>query len=98
MDVVQRPRENALGRTNRGRKMSLLEVVPLTEADAEAAGTGGADRVEMVVDVQAGGLSPDPRMVAGMLLGRASAHAALVRQWRAPVDASPCPRAPADPE
>jgi copper homeostasis protein CutC len=78
--------------------MSLLEVVALTEADADAAEAGGAGRVEIVADVQAGGLSLDPRMVAGMLLRRAAAHAALVRRWRALVDASPCPRAPADPE
>jgi hypothetical protein len=45
--------------------MSLLEVVALTEADADAAEAGGAGRVEIVADVQAGGLSLDPRMVAG---------------------------------
>jgi copper homeostasis protein CutC len=43
--------------------MSLLEVMALTRADAEAAEAGGADRVEVVADVQSGGLSPDPRVV-----------------------------------
>ncbi|WP_329257868.1 hypothetical protein OG417_19605 [Actinoallomurus sp. NBC_01490] len=46
--------------------MSLLEVITQTEADAEAAEEGGADRVEVVADLRAGGLSPDPRVVAGM--------------------------------
>jgi copper homeostasis protein len=46
--------------------MSLLEVITQTEADAEAAEAGGADRVEVVADIRAGGLSPDPRVVAGM--------------------------------
>lgn len=46
--------------------MSLLEVITQTEADAEAAEAGGADRIEVVADVRAGGLSPDPRTVAGM--------------------------------
>lgn len=46
--------------------MSMLEVVAQTEADAEAAEAGGADRIEVVADVRAGGLSPDPRTVAGM--------------------------------
>jgi copper homeostasis protein len=46
--------------------MSLLEVITQTEADAEAAEAGGADRVEIVADIRAGGLSPDPRTVAGM--------------------------------
>ena len=46
--------------------MSLLEVITQTEADAEAAEQGGADRIEVVADVRAGGLSPDPRTVAGI--------------------------------
>jgi copper homeostasis protein CutC len=46
--------------------MSLLEVIVQTAADAEAAEEGGADRVEVVADVRAGGLSPDPRTVAGI--------------------------------
>jgi copper homeostasis protein CutC len=46
--------------------MSLLEVIAVSEADAIAAETGGADRVEIVADLQSGGLSPDPRLVARM--------------------------------
>jgi copper homeostasis protein CutC len=46
--------------------MSLLEVIAQTEADAEAAEEGGADRIEVVADVRAGGLSPDPRTVAAV--------------------------------
>lgn len=46
--------------------MSLLEVIVQTEVDAEAAEIGGADRIEVVADVRTGGLSPDPRAVAGM--------------------------------
>lgn len=46
--------------------MSLLEVIALTEADAEAAETGGADRLEIVADPHVGGLSPDPAVVARM--------------------------------
>lgn len=46
--------------------MSLLEVMALTEADAEAAEAGGADRVVLVADAQSGGLSPDPRAVAAV--------------------------------
>jgi copper homeostasis protein CutC len=49
--------------------MSLLEVIAQTAADAEAAEAGGADRLEVVADLRAGdagGLSPDPRVVAGM--------------------------------
>jgi copper homeostasis protein CutC len=46
--------------------MALLEVITQTEADAEAAEEGGADRVEVVADLRAGGLSPDPRVVAGV--------------------------------
>jgi copper homeostasis protein CutC len=46
--------------------MSLLEVVAMNEVDAEAAETGGADRIVAVADRQSGGLSPDPKTVAGM--------------------------------
>ncbi|MCW2864968.1 MAG: CutC family protein [Actinoallomurus sp.] len=46
--------------------MSLLEVITQTQADAEAAEAGYADRIEVVADVRAGGLSPDPRVVAGL--------------------------------
>lgn len=46
--------------------MSLLEVIAQTVADAEAAEAGGADRIEVVADIQTGGLSPDPDVVAGM--------------------------------
>lgn len=46
--------------------MSLLEVIALTAADAEAAQAGGADRLEVVADMAADGLTPDPRVVAGM--------------------------------
>ncbi len=46
--------------------MSLLEVIAVSEADAVAAETGGADRVEIVADLQSGGLSPDPRLVERM--------------------------------
>src|SRR3954468_17627996 len=63
-------RENALVRRETGgqpgRKMSLLEVITQTVADVEAAEDGGADRVEVLADVRAGGLSPDPRTVAGI--------------------------------
>ncbi|MFC9976103.1 copper homeostasis protein CutC [Spirillospora sp. NPDC127200] len=46
--------------------MSLLEVIALTAADARAAEQGGADRVEVVADMAADGLTPDPEVVAGM--------------------------------
>ncbi|MEV5752893.1 copper homeostasis protein CutC [Actinoallomurus sp. NPDC052308] len=46
--------------------MSLLEVVAMNEVDAEAAETGGADRIMAVADRQAGGLTPDPKTVAAM--------------------------------
>src|SRR4051794_4320868 len=61
-----RMRSSAVNRVRTGEKMSLLEVITQTEADAEAAEEGGADRIEVVADVRAGGLSPDPRTVAGM--------------------------------
>ncbi|MFI6516625.1 copper homeostasis protein CutC [Spirillospora sp. NPDC050679] len=46
--------------------MSLLEVIALTAADARAAEQGGADRVEVVADMAADGLTPDPEVVARM--------------------------------
>ena len=46
------------------RDQALLEVIALTPADAEAAQTGGADRLEVVTDMAADGLSPTPRMIA----------------------------------
>ena len=41
----------------------LLEVRVLQAADAERAEAGGADRVELVGSVEAGGLSPEPALV-----------------------------------
>ncbi|WP_067478361.1 copper homeostasis protein CutC [Actinomadura hibisca] len=46
--------------------MSLLEVIALTAADARAAERGGADRLEVVADMAADGLTPDPEVVARM--------------------------------
>ncbi|GAA1589995.1 copper homeostasis protein [Actinomadura kijaniata] len=46
--------------------MPLLEVIALTVADARAAQEGGADRVEVVADMVADGLTPDPEAVARM--------------------------------
>lgn len=46
--------------------MSLLEVIAVSVADVVAAETGGADRAEIVADLQSGGLSPDPRLVERM--------------------------------
>jgi len=43
--------------------MSLLEVIALTAADARAATEGGADRIEVVADMAADGLTPDPDVV-----------------------------------
>lgn len=40
--------------------MSLLEVIALTVADAGAARDGGADRIEVVADMAADGLTPTP--------------------------------------
>ena len=42
----------------------LLEVIALGPADATAAEEGGADRLEVVADIAADGLSPDPGTVA----------------------------------
>ncbi|MEU8345857.1 copper homeostasis protein CutC [Spirillospora sp. NPDC048832] len=46
--------------------MSLLEVIALTVDDARAAEEGGADRIEVVADMAADGLTPDPDLVAAM--------------------------------
>ncbi|MEW2358969.1 copper homeostasis protein CutC [Spirillospora sp. NPDC029432] len=46
--------------------MSLLEVIALTAADARAAEEGGAGRIEVVADMAADGLTPDPDVVAEM--------------------------------
>lgn len=44
--------------------MPLLEVIALDARDAVAAQEGGADRVELVADMAADGLSPSPATVA----------------------------------
>jgi copper homeostasis protein len=44
--------------------MALLEVIALDAADARAAEDGGADRLEIVADMAADGLTPDPVVVA----------------------------------
>lgn len=46
--------------------MSLLEVIALTAADARAAQEGGADRLEVVADMAADGLTPDPDVLAAI--------------------------------
>jgi len=46
--------------------MSLLEVIALTADDARAAQEGGADRIEVVADMAADGLTPDPDVVAAV--------------------------------
>jgi copper homeostasis protein len=46
--------------------MALLEVIALDTADARAAEEGGADRLEVVADMAADGLTPDPVVVARM--------------------------------
>lgn len=46
--------------------MSLLEVIALTAEDARAAQDGGADRIEVVADMAADGLTPDPHVVEAM--------------------------------
>ena len=43
--------------------MPLLEVIALTADDARAAEDGGADRLEVVADMAADGLTPDPDVV-----------------------------------
>ncbi|MGH3387496.1 MAG: copper homeostasis protein CutC [Actinomadura sp.] len=44
--------------------MALLEVIALDAVDARAAEEGGADRLEVVADMAADGLTPDPVVVA----------------------------------
>ncbi|MGZ4535109.1 MAG: copper homeostasis protein CutC [Nocardioidaceae bacterium] len=44
----------------------LLEVVVLHEHDVEGADEGGADRLYLVTDVDAGGLSPEPALVSAV--------------------------------
>jgi copper homeostasis protein CutC len=44
--------------------MSLLEVIALDAMDARAAEEGGADRIEVVTDMSAAGLTPDPAVFA----------------------------------
>ncbi|HEX2312499.1 MAG TPA: copper homeostasis protein CutC [Thermomonospora sp.] len=44
--------------------MALLEVIALDADDARAAEEGGADRIEVVADMAADGLTPDPEAVA----------------------------------
>lgn len=45
---------------------SLLEVITLDVRDAVAAEAGGADRLEVVADMAAGGLTPAPETVAAI--------------------------------
>jgi copper homeostasis protein len=45
---------------------SLLEVIALDVRDAVAAEEGGADRLEIVADMSAGGLTPAPETVAAI--------------------------------
>ncbi|MGW3202751.1 copper homeostasis protein CutC [Streptomyces sp. NPDC001135] len=47
-------------------KRAVLEVIALDVADAVAAQAGGADRLELVTDMAADGLSPAPAAVAGI--------------------------------
>ncbi|SER63420.1 copper homeostasis protein CutC [Actinokineospora terrae] len=44
----------------------LLEIIALTVADAVAAQQGGADRIEVVAQMDRDGLTPDPDLVAEM--------------------------------
>lgn len=46
---------------------ALLEVIVLDAAEAEAAQEGGADRLELVRDLAADGLTPDPATVRDVL-------------------------------
>ncbi|MFH9425835.1 copper homeostasis protein CutC [Streptomyces sp. NPDC017529] len=47
-------------------KRALLEVIALDAADAVAAQAGGADRLELVSDMAADGLTPSPRTFAAV--------------------------------
>ncbi len=44
----------------------ILEVIALGPADAAAAEAGGADRIEVVAEMDADGLSPEPELVASI--------------------------------
>ncbi|WP_238010073.1 copper homeostasis protein CutC [Dactylosporangium sp. AC04546] len=44
----------------------MLEIIVLSAADARAAASGGADRVELVSAMEVGGLSPSPATVAAV--------------------------------
>ncbi|KAA2262442.1 copper homeostasis protein CutC [Solihabitans fulvus] len=46
---------------------SLLEIIALDAADAEAAAAGGADRLELVADIASDGLSPTEATVRAVL-------------------------------
>ncbi|MCS0600431.1 copper homeostasis protein CutC [Streptomyces sp. LP11] len=47
-------------------KRAVLEVIALDAEDAVAAQAGGADRLELVTEMAADGLTPDPATVAGV--------------------------------
>src|SRR5690606_4776018 len=47
-------------------KRAVLEVIALDVEDAVAARAGGADRLELVTDMAADGLTPSPRTVAAI--------------------------------
>ncbi|MEU0008373.1 copper homeostasis protein CutC [Streptomyces sp. NPDC006314] len=47
-------------------KRAVLEVIALDVEDAVAAQAGGADRLELVTEMAADGLTPSPRTVAGI--------------------------------
>ncbi|GAA0640688.1 copper homeostasis protein CutC [Streptomyces thermocarboxydovorans] len=47
-------------------KRAVLEVIALDVEDAVAAQAGGADRLELVTDMSADGLTPSPRTVAAI--------------------------------
>ncbi len=49
-----------------GRTTALLEVVVLHPRDVAGADEGGADRLFLVADLDAGGLSPDPATVSAV--------------------------------
>ncbi len=44
----------------------MLEVIALDARDARAAEEGGADRIEVVTDMSADGLTPDPAVLTGI--------------------------------
>lgn len=45
---------------------ALLEVIVLHARDVAGADEGGADRLEVVTDIEAGGLSPEPALVSSI--------------------------------